>query len=71
MSSQRFRSTVTEVVVYYIEFCTGYYVNHGQPTDELPLIKTAIKIVRELYGRTAAAEFGPLALKACRGEMIR
>jgi hypothetical protein len=26
--------------------------------------------VSELYGRTGAAEFGPLALKACREKMI-
>jgi integrase len=34
------------------------------------MIKTVLKIVRELYGRTPAADFGPLALKACREQMI-
>ena len=57
-------ATVTEVVVAYIEFATGYYRKDGKPTNEVRMIKTAIKIVRELYGRTPAAEFGPLALKA-------
>ena len=63
-------ATTTEVVVGYIEFAQGYYRKNGKPTDELRMIKTAIKIARELYGRTTAAEFGPLALKACREEMI-
>ncbi len=63
-------ASVTEVVVAYIEFATGYYRKNGKPTDELRLIKAALKIVRELYGRTTAAEFGPLALKACRQKMI-
>ena len=59
-------ATVTEVVVAYTEFATGYYRKDGKPTNEVRMIKTAIKIARELYGRTPAAEFGPLALKACR-----
>jgi integrase len=63
-------STVTEVVVAYTEFATGYYRKDGKPTDEVRMIKTAIKIARTLYGRTPAAEFGPLALKACREAMI-
>lgn len=34
------------------------------------MIKTSIKIVRELYGRTPASKFGPLALQAVREAMI-
>ena len=63
-------ATVAEVVVAYTEFATGYYRKNGEPTDELRLIKVALKIVRELYGRSRAGEFGPLALKACRDVMI-
>ena len=63
-SSHQHAATVTEIVVAYTEFATGYYRKDGKPTDEVRMIKTAIKIVRELYGRTPAAEFGPLALKA-------
>src|SRR5262249_19872488 len=33
-------------------------------------LRDAIKIVRELYGHTAAKDFGPLALKACRQKMV-
>jgi integrase len=63
-------ATVAEVVVAYTEFATGYYRKDGKPTNELRMIKTAIKIARELYGRTPAAEFGPLALQAVREVMI-
>ncbi len=63
--------TVTEVIVAYTEFATGYYRKDGKPTNEVRMVKSALKIVRALYGRTKATEFGPLALKACRGEMIR
>lgn len=63
-------TTITELVVAYTEFATGYYRKDGEPTNEVRTIKAAIKIVRELYGRTPAAEFGPLALQACREKMI-
>ena len=33
------------------------------------MIKTAIRFAWQLYGRTPAAEFGRLALKACREQM--
>jgi integrase len=62
--------TVAELVVAYIEFATSYYCKDGKPTDEVRMIKAAVKIARELYGRTPAAEFGPLALQAVREVMI-
>jgi integrase len=63
--------TVTELVVAFAEYATGYYRKSGEPTNEVRMIKAAIRIVRLLYGRTNAIDFGPLALKACRAEMIR
>jgi integrase len=62
--------TVTELVVAYIEFAKSYYRKDGKPTNELRMIKAAIKVARELYGRVPAAEFGPLALQAVRETMI-
>jgi integrase len=66
----KYAATVTEIVVAYIDFCDGYYIKDGKTTDEVRMVKVALKIVRELYGRTAAAEFGPLALQAVREVMI-
>ena len=63
-------ATIAEVVVAYTEFANGYYRKDGKPTDEVRMIKTVAKIARTLYGRTSAAEFGPLALKACREQML-
>jgi len=42
----------------------------GTTPGELYNQRSALRIVRELYGRTPAAEFGPLALKAVRQKMI-
>lgn len=63
--------TVTELIVSYMQFATTYYVKDGEPTDEVRMLATALKIARELYGRTPANEFGPLALQAVRDVMIR
>ena len=63
-------ATVAELVVAYVEFANRYYRKDGKVTDEVRMLKTTLKIVRKLYGRTPAAEFGPLALKACREQMI-
>lgn len=63
-------NTVTDLVIAYTKFAVTYYQKDGKPTNEVRMIKSAIKIARQLYGRTPATKFGPLALKACRGKMI-
>jgi hypothetical protein len=64
-------ATVVEVIFAYVKFARGYYVKDGKATNEVRMIQAAAKIVRQLYGRTPADKFGPLALKACREAMIR
>lgn len=63
-------TTVVEVINAYRKFAERYYRKNGQVTREYGCIKEALKIVRELYGRTNANDFGPLALKAVRQRMI-
>jgi integrase len=66
----RHTAAITEVAVAYTECAIGYYRKNGKATDEVRMIKTAAKIIRELHGRTPVAEFGPLALKAVREQKI-
>jgi integrase len=42
-----------------------------EPTTELRNLKRALRPLHTLYGRLPAFDFGPLALKAVRDEMIR
>src|SRR5262249_7408287 len=42
----------------------------GEPTTEIGELKLSLRPVRELYGLTPAAEFGPRALAAVRQHMI-
>jgi len=62
--------TVNELLLAYWEFLDGYYVKDGEHTSEWHLMRSALRVVRRLYGHTPAAEFGPKALKACREDFV-
>jgi integrase len=62
--------TINELLLAYWKHAEAYYRFDGKKGTEANL-RDAMRIVKELYGHTPAAAFGPLALKACRGEMVR
>lgn len=57
--------TVVEICASYMRFAEGYYRG-----SSLPNIKTAIRVLRDLYGRVPATEFGPLALQAVQRHLV-
>lgn len=68
---QPIEMTVKELLARYWLHAHGYYRDAaGQPTTQLHVLRSALKPLRELYGESRAAEFGPLALKAVRQRMI-
>jgi uncharacterized protein (TIGR02996 family) len=63
--------TVNEVLLAYLGHAGGYYrTPDGKPTTEVGEIKRSLRPVRELYGHTPAAGFGPRALAAVRRRMV-
>jgi len=62
--------TVSDLSLRYWRHAERYYVKNGRQTDEVACIRAALRHVKALYGRTDAADFGPLALKAVRERMI-
>lgn len=62
--------TVNEIIVRYLRHAQVYYKKAGRTTSEYDQIKAAMRVIRRLYGRSIAAEFGPQSLKACRAHMI-
>ncbi|QDT74464.1 tyrosine-type recombinase/integrase [Lacipirellula limnantheis] len=64
------QTTVVMLCARYLQFATGYYLKDGKCTGTVPAIKAAMKYLRAWYGRTPAADFGPLALKALRQQMV-
>src|SRR5262249_15173776 len=62
--------SVNELALAYWKFAQSYYRFDGRRGIESNL-RDALRILKQLYGHTPAAEFGPLALKACRAEMVQ
>jgi integrase len=63
--------SVAEALGAFLEHAKQHYRrDDGTPTRELRDYKFIIRHVRELYGETRAANFGPLALKAMRQKFI-
>jgi integrase len=61
--------TITELIAAYWRFAKEYY---GFTTErgDAACLKSALAVVRSLYGDARAIDFGPLALKACRQKMV-
>lgn len=63
--------TIVELLDAFDEYAAGYYRGpNGKRTAEVRNFKPVMRRLKTLYGRTQAADFGPLALKAVRHAMI-
>jgi hypothetical protein len=63
--------SVNELILAYWKHASAYYGFGGdEARGDAYCLRDALRVVRGLYGRTPAREFGPLALKACRSEML-
>ncbi|QDS99496.1 IS66 family transposase [Adhaeretor mobilis] len=54
----------------YAKFARGYYCKNGKPTREFQKVLKVARQVNQLYCRSRAVEFGPLALKSVRQSML-
>jgi integrase len=63
--------TVVELIAAYKRFAEHYYRKNGKQTSEVYSILSAVRVVKQLYGREPAREFGPLKLQAVQQAMIR
>lgn len=62
--------SVNRLMLAFWRFAKTYYQRDGEPTSEMGCLRDALRPLRQLYGRTAAVEFGPKSLKAVRQSMI-
>ncbi len=61
---------VSELILAFWHHAKQRYVKNGEPTSEIRSFRTALRPVRHLYGHGPVTNFGPLALVACRQELI-
>jgi integrase len=62
--------TIIELCAAYWHYAESYYTKKGIRSGWLFHIRLVLRMIREMYGSTKAADFGPLALKAIRQRMI-
>src|SRR5262249_51748851 len=61
--------TVNELLSGFLQYAAGHYVKGGRPTNQVNIIKYAIRPCREMFGKTLARDFGPKRLKKLRDHM--
>ena len=61
---------LVEIISRYLKFVRAHYQKGGRPSRYIEDIRPAVVMLRDMYGRTPGCEFGPLALKALRQQMI-
>ncbi|MBA2707235.1 MAG: recombinase XerD, partial [Gemmatimonadaceae bacterium] len=62
--------TVAELLVAFWEYAQEHYQRKGQPTSEQANFRPIIRMLRLTYGDQPASEFGAIALRAMRQQMI-
>jgi hypothetical protein len=63
--------SVSELIIHFVEHAERHYRRpDGSSTSEVSEYKRSLRVLRQMYGTTSAASFGPLALKAVRQRMI-
>jgi len=64
--------TMVELCSRFRKYAEHYYSGpDGTPGKELHHFTQAFKLLKKFYGRTPAADFGPLALRTVREEMVK
>jgi integrase len=62
--------TISELIWQYWLFAQAYYRKNDAPTSEQHCIRSALRPLRRLFGRTAVSDFGPKSLKLVHDDMI-
>jgi integrase len=64
--------SMNELILAYWRHAEEYYgFRLDKERGDAGCLRSMLAVVRQLYGKTPATDFGPLALKACREKMIK
>jgi len=67
----RYTLAVDDLCILYMQHAEQYYRKNGKPTNEVNAIRSALRSVVNLYGKSPAREFGPKRLKLVRDSMVK
>jgi hypothetical protein len=62
--------TIVELCQAYWKFARDYYSKNGDMTSNVYHVRQCLKHLKQNYGHIPAEDFGPLALKPIRSQMI-
>lgn len=63
--------TVAELVLQFLVWADGHYRKNGASTQEPSIMRYATRPLVEMFGALGVNDFGPLALRSVRDEMVR
>jgi integrase len=69
VSDSTLSMALNEVILAYDTWAEAHYRKEGKENTQIGMIRDALGIVVRLFGRTPAADFGPLKLEAVREAM--
>ena len=55
--------TITELIAAYVRWAKQYCRRDGESTGYVERLKPTLRLLRETYGHTDVADFGPVGLK--------
>jgi len=64
------QETIVELLNDYWDWACSYYRKNGEPTGTLDGVKVAVNQLAKTFGRIGVNDFGPLALKQLREDLI-
>ncbi len=70
VTERRYVLTIDQLCDRFLSHAKTYYVKNGRQTRTFGNFTDAINPLRRLFGLSAAADFGPLALKRVRDAMV-
>ena len=62
--------TVGELCLAFMRYAESHYTKNGEMTSQVDAVRSTIRVLNSVYGLTPAKDFGPLALKAVRQQMV-
>ena len=64
------QTEIVELCAAFLQHAQTWYVKNGKPTAQLGHVKQHIRILRDLFGSTPVADFGPLALQTIQKHLV-